>query len=101
MPQPTSPASVSSMQYWPLRQRLLMPMAQPFRNWIGREMLRGSASLMAGLLGPLLRRRRARQGQGGRGPAARRHRDELVLAVRETALVVDLERLAPGADPPR
>src|SRR6266849_5374617 len=27
-----------------------MPMALPFRNWIGREVVRGSASFTAGLL---------------------------------------------------
>src|SRR5262245_44575751 len=51
MPQPTRPASVRIIQYWPLRQRLLMPMAQPLANGIGREMERGSGSLMAGLPG--------------------------------------------------
>src|SRR6516165_9427317 len=49
MPQPTRPASVRIVQYCPLCQRLLMPMAQPFLNWIGREIVRGSASLMASL----------------------------------------------------
>src|SRR5438132_14393522 len=46
MPQPTKPASVRIVQYWPRCQRLLMPMAQPFLNWIGREMVRGSGSFM-------------------------------------------------------
>src|SRR6516164_10258007 len=47
MPQPTSPASVKITQYCPLCQRLLIPMAQPFLNWIGREIVRGSGSFMA------------------------------------------------------
>src|SRR5882762_4202631 len=46
MPQPTKPASVRITQYCPFCQRLLMPMAQPFLNWIGREMVRGRGSLM-------------------------------------------------------
>src|SRR5690349_17324295 len=56
MPQPTRPASVRIMQYWPLRQRLLMPMAQPFLNWSGREIDRGRGSVMGILrsLGPAL-----------------------------------------------
>src|SRR5262245_30486076 len=43
-----------------------------------------------------------RQGQGQRrgGPAARGHGDELVLAVGEAALEVELERVAPGGDEP-
>src|SRR6266849_9820437 len=50
MPQPTSPASVMMVQYWPLCQRLLMPMAQPFSNWIGRAIVRGRGSFMVYLL---------------------------------------------------
>src|SRR5438445_710794 len=50
MPQPTSPASVRMVQYCPFCQRLLMPMAQPFLNCRGREMVRGNGSLMASLL---------------------------------------------------
>src|SRR5438132_851299 len=49
MPQPTRPASVRIVQYCPLRQRLLMPIAEPFLNWIGREIVRGSGSLMGSL----------------------------------------------------
>src|SRR5262245_4200564 len=46
MPQPTSPASVRITQYCPFCQRLLMPMAQPLANWIGREIGRGRESLI-------------------------------------------------------
>lgn len=41
------PASVKIEQYWPFCQRLLIPMAQPFLNWIGREIVRGSESFIA------------------------------------------------------
>ncbi len=44
---------------------------------------------------------RARQGQRRDRPRGRRHRDALVLAVREAALEVGLERLAPRLDEPR
>src|SRR5262245_22668471 len=46
--------------------------------------------------------RPGRQGepQRGGGPAAGGDGDELVLAVRETALEVELERLAPRGDEP-
>src|SRR5262245_50621461 len=47
MPHPTRPASVRMVQYCPLCQRLLSPMAQPFLNWIGRVIVRGRGSLMA------------------------------------------------------
>src|SRR5262245_18804310 len=46
MPQPTRPAAVRMVQYWPFCQRLLTPMAQPFSNCSGREMMRGIGSLM-------------------------------------------------------
>src|SRR4051812_23011864 len=49
MPQPTRPASASSVQYWPWCQRLLMPIAVPLRNGIGRDVVRGRGSLMTGL----------------------------------------------------
>src|SRR5439155_21074616 len=49
MPQPTRPASVMMTQYCPLCQRLLIPTAQPFLNCSGRDMVRGSGSLIAGL----------------------------------------------------
>src|SRR5438270_8291196 len=46
MPQPTRPTSVKIVQYWPFRQRLLMPIAQPFLNCSAREMVRGNGSGM-------------------------------------------------------
>src|SRR6516165_398009 len=50
MPQPTRPASVMITQYCPLCQRLLMPTAQPFLNCSGRDIVRGSGSLIDELL---------------------------------------------------
>src|SRR5262245_40433515 len=87
MPQPTRPASVRMVQYWPWRQRLLTPMAQPLANCKGREMIRGRGSLMGEL--------RA----GGRGFHGRWYAGGRPESIRP-AQFADAHARQPDADPP-